>query len=129
MFKNNRLLIIITIFLLLILGVGAFYWFEYRPYKIKQDCSYITVTIPEVLEVTTEQAQVNRKENKDCKERVSEKSEQEELSNIETLFEEDKCDLEYPIQEEQEYQPERQEIKEASEEEYSNCLRRNGLLE
>ena len=41
---------------------------------------------------------------------------------------EEECNRRYPIKEETEYQPQKEDRRDATGKEYENCLRRNGLL-
>lgn len=132
--KVNRIyfMVISTIFLITL--IGLFYWFEYRPTEIKKSCAYTTFTIPEVKEVSKEEAESSKLENEFCKEQIElnlnlNDGEEINIRAIDRLFLEDECDRKYPIKEETEYQPQKESRREATEREYNNCLRRNGLLQ
>jgi hypothetical protein len=51
-----------------------------------------------------------------------------DLGAIDRWFVENECDNRYPIKEETEYQPQKEDRRDATEKEYENCLKRNGLL-
>ena len=136
--KTNWILISLIIFILLCLIGGSFYWFEYRPTEIRKSCSYVKVTIPEVKEVTIDEAESSKEENTNCKKKIVSSgnctdidSRHSDLFDVEAFLRwmdcED-CDSRYPIKEQTTYQPSREEYREASKEEYERCLRNNGII-
>ncbi len=60
---------LIAIIILIISGV-SFYWFEWRPSKIRHDCSWVKKTIPEKQAdpgITMEQVEQSKKDFEQCK--------------------------------------------------------------
>ncbi|NLD25658.1 hypothetical protein GX656_03430 [Candidatus Dojkabacteria bacterium] len=142
--KTNWTLISLIIFILLCVLGGSFYWFEYRPTEIKKNCSYTTFTIPEVQAISKEEAESSKSKNESCKEQSDtilnevlpnlsgydkwRRQQSDDLDAIDRWIVEEECDRRYPIKEETEYQPQKEGRKDATEKEYNDCLRRNGLL-
>jgi len=134
-FKNVVFLLIIFVL------VFIFYWYGYRPSKIKQDCSWVKVienTIPAQPAVTNEEAKESVAKYDECIKRNGEKvnldgaldsyvktGTWDELNKTAAI---DKCKqlikiehLSIPAI------PEKEWYREAEREEYSFCLHRNGL--
>jgi hypothetical protein len=142
--KTNWILISLLIFTLFSVLGGSFYWFEYRPTEIKKNCSYTTFTIPEVQAISKEEAESSKSKNESCKEQSDtilnevlpnlsgydkwRRQQSDDLDAIDRWIVEEECDRRYPIKEETEYQPQKEGRKDATEKEYNDCLRRNGLL-
>lgn len=142
--KTNWTLVSLIIFILLCVLGGSFYWFEYRPTEIKKNCSYTTFTIPEVQAISKEEAESSKSKNESCKEQSDtilnevlpnlsgydkwRRQQSDDLDAIDRWIVEEECDRRYPIKEETEYQPQKEGRKDATEKEYNDCLRRNGLL-
>ncbi|MFA7627994.1 MAG: hypothetical protein WCY37_01045 [Candidatus Dojkabacteria bacterium] len=132
--KTNWTLVSLIIFILLCVIGGSFYWFEYRPTEIKKNCSYTTFTIPEVKAISKEEAEFSKLENEFCKEQIEissnlNDSEKMDMQAIDRFILENECNRRYPIKEETEYQPSKEDRRDATEKEYNDCLRRNGLLQ
>lgn len=111
--KEKKYMVIAGVLVLVFL----FYWFQVRPVSIKKNCSWVTETIKADPGVTKEQAEVNKKIYEKC------------------VASEWDCDnplgpgrLElYRNREERLAQPEKDEIKKATDKEYNQCLREHGL--
>lgn len=102
----------IFIIALVILGI-AFYWFQIRPTSIKKECSWTTKTIPADPGVTKEQAEVNNEAfNSQCS--------KEGVKSV-------KCWLLEKDTKERASSQEKEETREATDKEYKQCLRQNGL--
>ena len=144
--RTNWTLISLIIFILLCVLGGSFYWFEYRPTEIKKNCSYTTFTIPEVKAISKEEAEFSKSKNESCKEQSEtilnevlsgesagylkwQRQNSMDLEAIDKWIVENECDNRYPIKEEAEYQPPKEDRRDATEKEYNDCLRRNGLLQ
>lgn len=50
-----KLSVLISIVIVIIVFIGAFYWFELRPVKIKHDCSWVEKYSNPVPEITKQQ--------------------------------------------------------------------------
>jgi hypothetical protein len=111
--KEYKLLIIV-----LIVFSFIFYWTQMRETLIKKDCSTIVEVVPAKGEITKEQAELNKVMFEQCK-----------LDNPGgRLFSvSSKCSLLEEGTVARPYQPEKEEIREATEEEYKTCLRQRGL--
>jgi hypothetical protein len=113
----------VAVVIVLTLGLigGAFYWFAYRPTEIRKNCAKVSVTISAVQEVTKEEADLSKANNEECKSKI------DVDGAINQWYEEEKCNQQYPIKEQTQYQPERQSVRDAKDSEYQKCLRENGL--
>ncbi len=130
--KPDRVVTIAFVAIFVCLAIGSFYWFEYRPTEIKKNCSYVVYTIPEVLEITAEEAEASKKSNELCKESIKVESAETygrfDLAGLERALAENECDSQHPVKVETKYQPSREAVRDATDKEFNSCLRRNGLL-
>lgn len=108
--KENKEIVIIVLVLIL----GAFYWFQLRPVQIKKECSWFTEITPADVGITKEQAEINKKA---FTEQCNENAKLTPLSCFRL-----KKDTEARLP-----QSGKTEIREATKGEYDSCLRRNGL--
>lgn len=71
--KNQKIVAILFI----ILGISfAFYWFQYRPVKIRQDCSWITIhqdAVPAKPAMTEEELKAKNMLEEECKSNIVER--------------------------------------------------------
>lgn len=111
--KEYKGIIIITLILIL----GIFYWFQIRPTNIKKDCSWTKEVLPADVGVTKEQAEVNKRIYDKCIASNWECTLPSGLGRV-GLW---RDSTERPPQ------PEREEISEATKNEYDSCLRKHGI--
>lgn len=105
----------IIIIVLVILGI-AFYWFQLRPVSIKKNCSWVTEKIPADPGVTKEQADVNKKIYDQC---ISSNWQCNNPKLGRFLLEWETHERLPKI--------EKEETRGATDKEYNQCLRQNGL--
>ena len=108
---QNKILVLVIIIILI-----AFYWFAVRPTSIKKNCFWFTEVIPVDLGVTKEQAEINKKE---LESRIAGKYNSEFVPIDRFTLSKNSVER-LP-------QPEKEVIREATKDEYSACLRQNGL--
>lgn len=75
--SNRKIYSIIILLFIVIIGGGAFYWYEWRPAKIKHDCSWVKVVDPAVSEkpaITKNEAEESRRKYDDCIKQNEEKA-------------------------------------------------------
>lgn len=115
-FKEYKYLIALGLVIL----VSSFYWFQVRPTSIKKECSWVEEVIEADPGVTTEQAEKNKKIfSEQCDTPKSSTGYQGLISPGCWLLEKNSVA--------REPQPERTEVKNATDDEYRTCLRQHGI--
>src|SRR3989344_7350820 len=94
---------------------GIFYWFQIRPMKIKKNCSWTREIIPADAGITIEQADMNKKAFEQCN-----------ANNIGKVVSIRCWLLGNRDSKERPPQPEKEVVREATENEYNMCLRQHG---
>jgi len=110
---------IFTILALILIG-GSFYWFAYRPTKIRHDCSWTKVTEPAKPAVTKEEAEASRLKYDGCKER-----EREDGNNPYGIKTTSFCDI--SLKQESPAIPKKVWYRKANKDEYNFCIHEKGL--
>lgn len=135
-FQNK--LFVLTVLLLILVG-GVFYWFAYRPARIRHDCSWvkqISPAMPAEAAITKEDADASQREYNECLGRYPAPIEKQGFdlsafpgSAIDALNAKYKCDgllkQERPAAP---AKPETEWYREAREKEYDFCIHEKGLL-
>ncbi len=117
--ENKNVLIIVVI----ILGL-AFYWFQLRPTNIKKSCSWTTEQIEADAGITKEQAEQNIDSFKNkCDITKTYSTGYQGLGKVQSV----ECFLLQSNSTERPPKPEREEVSEATKNEYDMCLREHGL--
>lgn len=128
-FKNMRAAIGI-IMLVLICG-SLFYWYEFRPAKIKHDCSWYKVvdsSKPAQPAITKEEAQVSQEKYDACK-KNSNQGKTTDLATV-NIFADAMLDCDGILKYEREAIPAKPETywyREAKKTEYDYCIHEHGL--
>lgn len=119
----NKIVLVFSILTAISLAGSAFYWFELRPIPIKKECSWVTDTrISVVGDSGQTQAEADKK-NAENKKRFP-----NGCANVPSgTFDEVLCDSIATARPSREQKTESY-IRAASDQEYKECLRHNGLF-
>lgn len=121
-------IVVALILLLVLIGVGAFYWFEYRPTKIRQECSWVQKhqdAIPYQPEKTEEQLRAEGALT-DCS--IPQKNANGEIFDLND-FCEHRNRVIIDSNKEIQAQPAKDWTEKASPREYEFCIQSHGLTE
>ncbi len=67
--SNGKIYLVISLLFIVIIGGGAFYWYEFRPAKIRHDCSWVrkvNPAEPALPAITKEDVEKGKQEYLEC---------------------------------------------------------------
>lgn len=119
--------VLLAIFLVCV-GYCLFYWYEFRPAKIKHDCSWTKVTEAAIQAINKEEVEASRVEYDKCIEDNNKRKEEADKSGSAwAKFNLLDFPCEQKLKYERPYTPEKEWYRKATEKEYNFCLHEKGL--
>lgn len=127
--KNmKKSLIFVTIIIVLAIISGGFYWFEYRPAKIRHDCSWKTEYISEKPAdpgITKEEEEKSKVDVENCKKNIDDNNSSNQFND---LFKLANCEAKIKTHRDPKpLEPAREEIVQTNKDEYQFCLHNKGM--
>lgn len=117
--QQNWFKLVVLVIILVLIG-GAFYWYEWRPTKIKKDCSWVQKHSDTDIGLSKEDAKIEKEK---CIEEANKNREYGTWGDLNYNSKIDVCNSLWQSTP----QPAKNWYEPASEKEYEYCLRKNGL--